>query len=333
MADFGSTVYTLTAKVVRAGALTANLTASTEVLVVCCPGDDDTEEVDSIIIERAWEDQMRYEIGLSGKAWPIGTSMPINFKITPMEKIQVHRITAALEEKKEFIAGGGKTKRQAPKEIFQLLKVGETSDQPILPSAEDGPGPWELHYDLRLPSCKSRINFSTIHPASAIRVQHTLRMTLRVSRGDDVHLDSKGRRKQFDIIIEALGTILSCRCTSMWTSLPAYETEEHLDHMNSYHRHPPAVGQTGVNTDGTQPTSESSIHEYSVTVHDLILSEEYAKLAAGQTDETGSAPPAYHEVAARADSPEPSRGRSTGVATPRDSRSESSASLRAVSPT
>jgi hypothetical protein len=68
--DFGSVVYTIKASVQRAGALTSNLSAETEVQLVACPGEDDLEETDSIVVERFWETQLRYMVALSGKVRP-----------------------------------------------------------------------------------------------------------------------------------------------------------------------------------------------------------------------------------------------------------------------
>ena len=65
--EFGSVSYNLKATVVRAGALTTNLTAHSEVMLVAMPGEDDTEESESIVVERFWETQMKYHVALSGK--------------------------------------------------------------------------------------------------------------------------------------------------------------------------------------------------------------------------------------------------------------------------
>lgn len=65
--DFGHVAYTLKATVFRAGALTSNLTTSQEVTLVSAPGQDDTEENESIVVERFWETQMKYHVALSGK--------------------------------------------------------------------------------------------------------------------------------------------------------------------------------------------------------------------------------------------------------------------------
>lgn len=74
-AEFGSVVYRLRASVVRVGALTPNLLEDTEVIMVATPQEDDMEESDNVIVERQWEEQMRYQITLSGKAFPIGGTM------------------------------------------------------------------------------------------------------------------------------------------------------------------------------------------------------------------------------------------------------------------
>lgn len=74
-ADFGSVVYRLKAVVHRAGALTSNLTDEKEVRMVACPGEDDTEETENVIVERQWEEQLRYLVALSGRCFPIGGQM------------------------------------------------------------------------------------------------------------------------------------------------------------------------------------------------------------------------------------------------------------------
>jgi hypothetical protein len=74
-AEFGSVVYKLKATVKRVGALTANLVEEMEVTMIATPQEDDMEETENVIVERQWEEQMRYQISLSGKAFPIGGTM------------------------------------------------------------------------------------------------------------------------------------------------------------------------------------------------------------------------------------------------------------------
>ena len=64
-------------------------------------------------------------------------------------------------------------------------------------------GPWHLEKTLPLPDCSSMMRFTTRHENTNISVAHWLKVVLRVERGDDVMMDGKGRRKQFDIIMWA----------------------------------------------------------------------------------------------------------------------------------
>jgi hypothetical protein len=59
-ADFGSVTYRLKATVVRVGALSPNYVEEQEVTLIASPGDDDLEETENVIVERQWEDQLRY---------------------------------------------------------------------------------------------------------------------------------------------------------------------------------------------------------------------------------------------------------------------------------
>jgi hypothetical protein len=78
-ADFGSVVYRLKATVTRSGALTSNLSDEKEVMMVACPGEDEGEVTENVVVERQWEEQLRYVVALSGKSFPIGGQMYVPF--------------------------------------------------------------------------------------------------------------------------------------------------------------------------------------------------------------------------------------------------------------
>lgn len=73
---------------------------------------------------------------------------------------------------------------------------------------------------------------------------HSLKVCIRVERGDDEAVDAKGNRKKFDIIVEAPMHILSCR-TNTITSLPTYTLSAPREHAalanasaeSSFHPH------------------------------------------------------------------------------------------------
>lgn len=56
-------------------------------------------------------------------------------------------------------------------------------------------GPWHLDGLLQLPDCSSKLCVSTNHEKANISISHTLKIMMRVERGDDEYLDSKGNRK------------------------------------------------------------------------------------------------------------------------------------------
>lgn len=89
--------YRLKATVHRPGAFTQRLTASREVMLIASPGEDDLDESDNIVVQREWDAQMHYMIVISGRAFPIGSTIPIQLTFMPISKIKIFRISAVLE--------------------------------------------------------------------------------------------------------------------------------------------------------------------------------------------------------------------------------------------
>jgi hypothetical protein len=73
------------------------LVAHAEVTLISCPGEDDTEERENIVVERQWDEQLRYFITISGKSFPIGGTVPITLVMMPLSKVKIYRITVMLE--------------------------------------------------------------------------------------------------------------------------------------------------------------------------------------------------------------------------------------------
>ena len=73
-------------------------------------------------------------------------------------------------------------------------------------------GPWHLHGMLRVPLAHLHTTHKK-HNLSFVSIKHTLKVIMRVERGDNDSVDPKtGRKKQFDIIIETPISVLSvCR--------------------------------------------------------------------------------------------------------------------------
>lgn len=82
-----------------------------------------------------------------------------------------------------------------------------------------GPGPWPIRAKLHLPAdCK------VLHPTSRsresnIHVTHALCLTMRLSRGDDSHTDSKSGKRKYEVVVRTPVHILSVRFPSLFNTL------------------------------------------------------------------------------------------------------------------
>lgn len=281
-AGHGSVLYTLKGFVKRAGALTSNLAASAEVHVVAAPNEDDLEGVESIIVERMWETQLSYKIVVHCKATPVGGEIPISVRLNPLAKMKLFRMSAIIEEKYTFYAKKQTVARSPNVKKYEILRIQYEDGSPLLPIVSDSPnalqlsplrdwivdpastegsgistldplGPWLLESTLRVPDCASALHFSTAHDQANMTVVHSLKLCLRVERGDDEVLDTKGNRKKFDIIIDAPIHILSCR-TRQAHHLPTYTTS-------------PSAEQNALasGTDGSTSHSEAAFHPHELS--------------------------------------------------------------------
>ncbi|GAA5986070.1 hypothetical protein JCM10908_006394 [Rhodotorula pacifica] len=337
--EFGHVTYTLKATVHRAGALTPKLTSSTEVLLVTSPSEEDTEENESIVVERFWETQVKYHVALSGKSFPIGGQIPISIRLNPLAKIKLYRITAQLEQKTSYFAsvhsGRKLTRHETPKR-FQLLRI-ENKDpkEPLLPILSDDPnvlashplreffinasssddetpslldpiGPWHLDGVLQLPDCSNKLNVTTNHDKANISIAHTLKIMMRVERGDDEYLDSKGNRKLWDIVVEAGVVMLSCRLSQ--NILPAYtDATASVSAPSGSRSSRNATTRTATHTCGNNNDPSRASHLHLVphstnanrataplaTLEDTLL---FSRLISGETTPAGETPPTYDAV-------------------------------------
>lgn len=120
--DLGSVKYELEAVVERQGAFRANLIGVKEVELIRAPSEGSLEQVEPIAISRNWEDQLHYDIVISGKSFPLGAKVPIAFKLTPLAKVQCHRIKVLVTENIEYFCSGKRVHRMEPTRKVQLFE-------------------------------------------------------------------------------------------------------------------------------------------------------------------------------------------------------------------
>jgi hypothetical protein len=98
----GYVKYELEANVERPGTFNKKVTGTKEVLLIRTPSETSLEQVEPIAISRNWDDQLHYEIVISGKSFPLGSQIPVAVKLTPLAKVQCHRVKVYITESIEM---------------------------------------------------------------------------------------------------------------------------------------------------------------------------------------------------------------------------------------
>ncbi|SCU98299.1 LADA_0H11980g1_1 [Lachancea dasiensis] len=234
MASFGSVEYTLMTSIERSGAFKTNIHARMPVDVIRAPSDSSVEETEPIAISRDWEDQLHYDIVIASKDIVLDAFLPIAFHITPMDKVNLHRIRIYLTETVEYYCKHKKVHRLEPTKKFLLAehKAPLLANLPQGASAEkaknlgnlllDEHGDLvskEFEYQVFVPE---RLNLQQrIHPDTSyqnIRSNHWIKICLRLSRLVD------GQRKHYEISIDSPIHVLNRLCSHANTLLPSYDT-------------------------------------------------------------------------------------------------------------
>ncbi|KAG5929536.1 hypothetical protein E4U42_005563 [Claviceps africana] len=130
--QYGSVKWELHASVDRAGAFRPNLHGVKELSVVRLPDQMSLEMSEPISISRRWEDQLHYDIVISGKSFPIGSRIPIAFKLTPLAKVQVHKLKVYVTESIEYWTTDKRVTRKDP--VRKILLLEKTAGKPLDPN-------------------------------------------------------------------------------------------------------------------------------------------------------------------------------------------------------
>ncbi|CEJ93149.1 hypothetical protein VHEMI08760 [[Torrubiella] hemipterigena] len=121
---YGSVKWELHATIDRAGAFKPNLHGNKEVCIARLPDPMSLEMTEPISINRTWDDQLHYDIAISGKSFPIGAKIPIAFKLTPLAKVQLHKLKVYVTESTEYWTNDHRVTRKDPgRKILLLEKV------------------------------------------------------------------------------------------------------------------------------------------------------------------------------------------------------------------
>ncbi|TGZ84603.1 hypothetical protein EX30DRAFT_298900, partial [Ascodesmis nigricans] len=266
--ELGSVKYELEGTIERPGAFRSNLTGKKEVVLVRVPSESNLEASEPIAISRTWEDQLHYDIVISGKSFPLGATIPIAFKLTPLAKVRCHRIKIYITEIIEYSCKNKRVHRRDtakklllfekraempatstfPGSSLRVVSGGGFSDNDgvdgnravngsdnllgDLSAGSMGVGPTELEFNVQLPGCKvrekERIHFDTTY--GDIQIHHWIKIVMRLSKQDP---NDPSKRRHFEISIDSPFHILSCRANQTNTTLPEYHSTASLSSLSS----------------------------------------------------------------------------------------------------
>ncbi|OBT84514.1 hypothetical protein VE02_06775 [Pseudogymnoascus sp. 03VT05] len=118
----GGVRWMLEAIVEREGIFKPDLHGTMEVTVVRTPDENSVELVQPVAMSKKWEDQLYYDVVILGKSFPIGSKIPIAFKLTPLAKVRCHGIKVYLSENVDYFCGGKRVMRKDSQRKLLLLE-------------------------------------------------------------------------------------------------------------------------------------------------------------------------------------------------------------------
>lgn len=309
---FGHVSYFLELTIARFGAFKANLTAKVPVEVVRIPLENSVEENEPIIIERDWEEHMRYEIVVGSKAVVLDSYVPLNFRFIPLlSKVQLHRIRVYITENCNYYCNNKSVHRAEPVKKFLLLEHKAKKNQLLMsksggmsdtPPADDDDEilPRELEFQMFVPSVINKKYNYCMHPDTAydhIQCDHWLKISLRISREDP---ENPAKRKHFEILIDSPIHLCSPLAAHNHTLLPSYDMEPDFLPMYSPNSPPMSPGVTPLDYSlqgvgrllfsafalGGSSPNHASAHSSAPSIPRSVTPIEFHRIASADTNET-----------------------------------------------
>lgn len=236
----GAIKYFVAAKVSRSSRFAMNVSCQKEIQLIRSPPNlADMTSHGPLNISRDWDGRLQYEISCPTAYIPLGTHLPLTIKLTPIEKVRLHRIKVQIVEDVTYISSwvgqmrhheplkkllcfyktasekNRKKETKVPKSSGNLLELdnsfaGTTQFDATIPFPE-GTSPIVL---------KDAANF--LRPDACfnpmIHVKHRLHVSFRISKHDF----SDAERKYYEVLVDVPIHFLSKYCQSESIELPEY---------------------------------------------------------------------------------------------------------------
>ena len=223
---FGSVRYSVEASIERSGAFKSNLYARRDISVIRTPSSESSEENEPIVINRDWEDKLHYEIVISSKQVILNSYLPISFKLTPLDKIKVHRLRIYITEHLEYYCHNKHVHRAEPQRKVLLLEHRPPEDMDnLLAVGDDEIGGVEMDFQVYVPEYYAE-RFR-LHPDTCygdIQSHHWMKICVRLSKLEPT-AENPNKRKHFELSIDSPIHLLSPHCAHANTMLPSYDEQ------------------------------------------------------------------------------------------------------------
>lgn len=233
--SFGDIKYFLVAKVSRPSRFAMNISCQREVELIRSPPNlADMSAHGPLSISRDWNNRLRYEISSPHSYIPVGSPIPLSIKLTPLEKVCVHRVKVHIIEEVTYISSWvGQMKHKEPiRKVLCFYKSASGSTptkkkkgQPgaSLLELEEGSFAGTTEFDASMarttPSITSQ-NF--LRPDvlfnPLIHVKHRLHVSFRISKQESYDPE----RKYYEVLVDVPIHFLSPQCKADSIQLPQY---------------------------------------------------------------------------------------------------------------
>lgn len=223
---FGSVRYYMEAFLERSGAFKSNLSARRAVPVIRTPCSDSSEENEPIVINRDWETRLHYEIVISSKQVILNSYLPISFKLTPLDKIRVHRFRIYITEHLEYYCHNKHVHRAEPaKKVLLLEHRPPEGCNNLLSVGGNEIGGVAMDFQVYVPQFYA--DRTRLHPDTSsddIQAHHWIKICVRLSKSSPTAEDPD-KRKHYELSIDSPIHLLSSHCAHANTMLPSYEEQ------------------------------------------------------------------------------------------------------------
>lgn len=239
----GTVRYYIVARINRSSRFSFATTGHREITLVRSPPNMYDTTIDSpIAISRDWDNRLHYEIMCPKKYIPLGTSIPLSIKLTPIDKVQVHRVRVQVIETVNYICA----KTDALQHIDPLRKV--TLFQQRAPSLEDAAENTQGHPDAAAASTstapdkhghsnnktKKKSGLTPGNLLSYLKSPTATTSSKHAPAASSVPSSSLISTTHSDELNADLGELLSTT-TEIECSLPFVSREENWDSVASHH--------------------------------------------------------------------------------------------------